>query len=382
MKVLKIIIYISFVFIVSCKSTSETQIKKIDSAKLISDQGIVYALPKTNIRFKVEAVRTDIFPGPYYEYAEKYMGLTDVPEKRETIWQISNIVIETYNDMDPENLYLLEPSGQFNVDLKSLINNGFIFPVNKQMVQKYENQFYGISELGNDLVFKDLSVSKYVGEEQVTYYKRVQRDSLFAKVPVVKTQSVYKSFEDKAEEASSFIFMIREKRFELITGMADYYPDGEALNAALKELDRLENEYMDLFIGKKITSTYTANFEFTPSEKDLHQPYFIFRFNEEKGVLPANDLTGRPIIVELETLKQVEPISNLIYKNENPEEPRYRDKIYYRIPDLVKVKVYDGSSLIALRKVAIEQYGQVVQIPAMYFMDEEAFIEFYREEDE
>lgn len=308
MKVLQIIIYISIVFVVSCKSTSETQIKKIDSAKIISDQGIAYALPKTNIRFKVEAVKTDIFPGPYYEYAEKYIGLTDVPEKRETIWQISNIVIETYNDMDPENLYVLEPSGQFNVDLKSLIDNGFIFPVNKQMVHEYENQFYGISELGNDLVFKDLSVSKYVGEEQVTYYKRVQRDSLFAKVPVVKTQSVYKSFEDKAEEASSFIFMIREKRFELITGMADYYPDGEALNAALKELDRLENQYMDLFIGKKITSTYTASFEFTPSEKDLHQPYFIFRFNEEKGVLPANDLTGRPIIVELEALKQAETL--------------------------------------------------------------------------
>jgi hypothetical protein len=164
--------------------------------------------------------------------------------------------------------------------------------------------------------------------------------------------------------------------------MADYYPDGDALNAALKELDRLENEYMDLFIGKKITSTYTASFEFTPSEKDLHQPYFIFRFNEEKGVLPANDLTGRPIIVELEALKQVESLSNLIYKNDNPEEPRYHDKIYYRIPDLVKVKVYDGSSLIAIRKVPVEQYGQIVQIPAMYFMDEEAFIEFYREEDE
>ena len=310
------------------------------------------------------------------------MGIDNVPQKRVTIWQISNITVETYNDIDAEHFYMIEPSGFMNIDMKSLIDNQFVFPVNKQSFIEYENQFYGKNETGNDIVFKDLSVSKYVGEENVTYYKRVQRDSLFAKVPVVKTQSVYKSFEDKAEEASSFIFMIREKRFELITGMADYYPDGKALDVALKELDRLENEYMDLFIGKKFSSTYTATFEFTPTDKDLHQPHIIFRFNTDKGVLPANDLSGKPIIVELETLKQVQKLSNAFVENESVKEPHYKDKIYYRLPDLVKVKVYDGSSLIATRKIPVEQYGEVIQIPAMFLMDDERFIEFYREDEE
>lgn len=380
MKIGKILIYISIVFIVSCKSTSETKTNKLGSSELTADNGIIYALPKTNLRFRVEAVKTDIFPGPYYEYAEKYIGLTNVPEKKETIWQISNIVVETYHDMDSEQFYMIEPSGLMNIDLQSLIANQFIFPVNKNANLEYDNQFYGKNETGNDIVFKDLSVSKYVGEEKVTYYKRVQRDSLFAKVPVTKTQSVYKSFEDKAEEASSFIFMIREKRFELITGMADYYPDGKALEVALKELDRLENEYMDLFIGKKFTSTYSATFEFTPTEKDLHQPHIIFRFNEDKGVLPANDLSGRPIIVELESMNQVQGISS-VFEHKQDTEEAFKDKIHYRIPNMAQVKVYDGSSLIATRKTHVEQYGEIIQIPSIFLMDDEKFIEFYREEE-
>lgn len=381
MKVFRFTTYILLIVLISCSTTSETRVSKIENLNLNSSSGIVYALPKSNITFKVEAVRTDIFPGPYHEYAEKYMGLENVPHKKESVWQISNITIDTYNDIDADEIYLIEPSGKMNIDLKGLIDNQIIFPINKESKDKYENRFYGKNESGSDIVFKDLSVSKYVGEEQVTYYKRVQKDSLFAKVPVVKTQSVYKSFEDKAEEASSFIFMIREKRFELLSGMADYYPDGQALDVALKELDRLENEYIDLFIGKRFTSTYTASFEFSPEEKDLHQPYILFRFNKDKGVLAANDLSGKPIIIELEALGQVDNLPNFQPVTDELEHSS-QNNLYYRVPDLVQVKVFDGSSLIASRKVKVEQFGKIILIPNVFLMNDEKFIEFYREEDE
>lgn len=381
MKINKFIVYIGVLMLLSCKTTSETKTEKLDAGKFVSESGIVYSLPKTNLTFLVEAVLTDVFPGPYHEYAEKYMGLTNVPHKRETSWQISNIEINKYNNMDPEQIYIVEPSGLLNIKIEKLLKNELIFPVNKEYQNEYANQFYGQNEQGNDIVFKDLSVSKYIGEEQVTYYKRVQRDSLFAKVPVTKTQSVYKSFENKAEEAANFIFLIREKRFELISGMADYYPDGKALEVALKELDRLENEYMDLFIGKKFTSTYTANFEFTPTDKDLHQPYILFRFNKDKGVVPSNDLSGRPIIVELEDLQQTKNLSGIFQETESEEESAYKNKFYYRIPNLIRVKMFDGSSLIASRKMNVDQFGEIIQIPEIFLMDEEKIIEFYKQED-
>ncbi len=381
MKTGKIIIYILFVVFSSCKSTSETRVSKIENPNLISESGIIYALPRTNLKFTIEASRTDIIPGPYYEYAEKYMGIEDVPEEEISIWQITDISIHTYNDIDPEQYYIIEPSGKMNIDFNKLVQNGNVLPVNKSVESNFSNEFYGIDNTENEIVFTDLSLTKYVGEEKITYYKRVQRDSLFAKVPVTQTKSVYKSFEDKAEEAANFIFMIREKRFELLTGMADFYPEGKSLEVAINELNRLENDYLALFIGKRFTSNYSAGFEFIPTETELNQPYILFRFSEDRGVLPPNDLRGRPIIVELDKKNQTKNLSYLMSDQINREGTVYKDKLYYRIPDVAQVKVFDGNTILAMRKVNIEQYGIVVPFPSMFLMEDEKFIEFYREED-
>jgi hypothetical protein len=382
MKTIHLTTYILLLILVSCKPTSETRTTKIDSNTLNAESGIIYALPRTNLQFNVEASKTEIIPGPYYEYAEKYMGLENVPEKEETIWNITNIEINTYQDIDPEQYYMIEPSGKMHVDFNKLFENGTILPVNKPVESNFPNTFYGNDNTNNDIVFTDLSVTKYVGKEKVTYYKRVQRDSLFAKVPVTETQTVYKSFAEKAEEAANFIFTIREKRVELLTGMADFYPEGKALEVALEELNRLENDYLALFIGKRFTSHYSATFEFTPTAQELEQPYILFRYNEEKGLLAANDLSGRPIIIELEQMNQTRNLSFLMDDKINREGMEYHNKLYYRVPDVVQVKVFDGNTMLASRKVQVEQYGEVLQFPAMFLMDDEQFIEFYREEEE
>lgn len=366
--------------IFSCNTTSETRVSKIDSLTKQPESGIIYALPKTTLRFTVEALRTDIIPGPYYEYAEKYLGMDDVPEKEYSDWKISNITIDSYHEIDPAQFYLLEPEGKMNINIQKLVESGSIMPVNLRAKDQFPNDFYGFNDPGKEVVFTDLSVKKYIGEEKVTYYKRVQRDSLFAKVPVVKTQSVTKTFEDKAEEAANFIFMIREKRFELLTGMADFYPEGKSLEVAINELNNLESEYLSLFIGKKFTSTYRATFEFSPDEKDLNQPHILFRYSDERGVLPPNDLRGRPIIVELEKLNHTYNLDFLLAGQINREGATYKNKLFYRIPDQAFIHVVDGSQLLAKRKLTIEQFGTVVQIPSMFLMDNEKFIEFYREE--
>lgn len=374
------LLVLSIFALFSCKPTSETRVTKIENASAIPESGIIYALPQTNLKFTINAIKTDIIPGPYYEYAEKYMGIENVPEKESTVWGINDIIISTYNDIDPNQYYILEPSGKMNIDIYKLFKNGNVLPVNKSIENNFTNDFYGFNNTNELVIFTDLSVSKFVGQEKITYYKRVQRDSLFAKVPVTKNQSVYKSFDEKAEEAASFIFMIREKRFELLSGMADFYPDGKSMEVALNELNRLENEYLELFIGKRFRSNYTANFDFIPTNKELDQPYILFRFNEEKGILNTNDLRGRPIIIELEKKDQTKNLAYLFSDQINREGTTYKDKIYFRIPDQATVKVFDGNSLLAKRKVTIEQYGTIVQFPAMFLMNEENFIQFYRKE--
>ncbi len=378
MKINKTLLFLLFLIIVSCKSTSETRVTPLKQVNNLSENGIIYGLPKTTLRFTVEAKRTEIIPGPYAEYALKYLGIENAPEEEATQWQITNISIDSYNEIDPEQYYVLEPSGKFNFDFLKLIKSGLIFPVNSKATENMANEFFGDTDPGEDIVFTDLSVKQYVGNEDVTYYKRVQRDSVFARVPVVKKQYVQKSFEEKAEEASNFIFMIRAKRFELISGMADFYPEGKSLEVAIKKLDNLEDEYMSLFIGKRFTSTYNAVFEFTPSESDINQPYILFRFSEDKGVLQPNDLRGRPILVEMEKLDKTKNLS-FIVNDLNKEGSLYKDKLFYRFPDQAIIRLIDGKKKIADRKLNIEQFGIITTIPTIFLMDEENFIEFYQD---
>jgi hypothetical protein len=376
MKIIKIVIYSAVLSLLSCKPSSVTTTQKINESEIVTKQGIIYALPKTNINFMVEAVRTDIVPGPYHDYAEKYIGISDVHHSQSSQWEITNIDINSFNDIDASAYYVLNPTGKFNVNIDKLIKNEIVFPINSIAKNEYENQFYGRNNDAQGVVFKDLSVTKYIGEEKVTYFKRVQKDSVFAKVPVVKTQSVHKTFENKAEEAASFIFMIREKRFELLSGMADYYPDGKALEVALAELNRLENEYLDLFIGKTYQSSYNANFEFSPTIEQLNQPNILFRFSDDKGILPSNDLSGRPIIIELEKLNNSKDLSQININN-----PNEHDNLYYKLPELTKVSIFDSNSLLANRKIKVYQFGNTILLPTIYLMDKEKFIEFYYEKE-
>lgn len=136
-----LIIYLAIISLSACKTTSETRTTKIDRNSLPTESGIIYALPRTNLTFTVEASKTEIIPGPYYEYAEKYMGLENVPEKEETIWNIINIEINTYQDIDPEQYYMIEPSGKMHVDFNELFENGTILPVNKSIESNFPMHF-------------------------------------------------------------------------------------------------------------------------------------------------------------------------------------------------------------------------------------------------
>ena len=57
--------------------------------------------------------------------------------------------------------------------------------------------------------------------------------------------------DDLAEEAADEIFALRRARIDLVTGELGDGAYGAGLESALKEIDRLEQSYMELFYGKR-----------------------------------------------------------------------------------------------------------------------------------
>jgi hypothetical protein len=211
----------------------------------------------------------------------------------------------------------------------------------------------------------DLSATPFIAAEQTTHYTRVLQDSNFVRVPVHKSIVVEKSAEDKAREAADFIFSLRKRRFELLSGDADFVAEGKAAEIVLREISRLESEYLTLFIGKSQTSTATWWFDYSPDGSKKDASTILFRFSEAKGVLPVSDLSGSPVLMSINATDSwtgTEMFEQLAIENKITKP----DAIYYRIPVPVQIKVHDSKVDFFSQKLTLYQFGPLVRMPSRF----------------
>lgn len=123
-------------------------------------------------------------------------------------------------------------------------------------------------------------------------------DEEFARIQPDKTDMLTPSLEDAARNAANTIFSLRRHRLELITGEAGEHVFGEGLAAALNEIARLEQSYLELFLGKRTVRTETRRFTVMPQVEK--RQYILCRFNEAQGLLPDNDLSGDIVLLQIE----------------------------------------------------------------------------------
>lgn len=349
-----------------CTTTEKAgvQVQALDSARATAMQeGLIYGLPETQLTFSIQAVRTQHIPGPYHEYGEKLLGLSGVPQEKEVKWSISGIDIRESAKLDYQHLYVVKPSGKLPLDWDKFASQDWIIPFKRPISAEQRVDFYPQSESNRQGLFDDLSVKRFVGKETRTVYEKVWRDSIYARVPVEKTETIKKSPAEKAQEAASFIFMIREKRFELISGMGDYYPEGHAMQSALDEMNRLEQEYLSLFQGKTFTDTLNYTVKVTPGSDHLSEPVMLFRFSPQQGIFEAKDNKGAPVWVDIQLEDDPQEIKELISEHLSKEAT---NRFYYRMPVEASVELRYGDQVMAKKFLEFSQYGPILQMPMEY----------------
>ena len=147
--------------------------------------------------------------------------------------------------------------------------------------------------------FGTLAATPSSKKEVRTVWKDVPTDTAFTRVPVQETFEVEKTPEMKAQEAAELILKARRERFNISTGNTDATFSGEALGAALAELDRIEREYLTLFTGYTVTREQHGSFDVVPSVSARKQQYQAFRLSDKDGLVQegaglAGDLSGAP----------------------------------------------------------------------------------------
>ena len=77
----------------------------------VTQDGVAYWLPKTMITVTVTAQKQTFKPGEFSRYAERYLRLSDVKDKAEEVWTITDVRISTAGVPDKDNLYTLDSTG-------------------------------------------------------------------------------------------------------------------------------------------------------------------------------------------------------------------------------------------------------------------------------
>ena len=214
--------------------------------------------------------------------------------------------------------------------------------------------------------------TEYLANESELAFPRVLPDRLS------KTNI---SADDAAERAAEQIYALRTARLELITAELGDGVYGAGLESALREIDRLEKEYLELFFGKRVVTYSTqryyipvkpAEFEKVeivvaepavekgkkanveqapqPEPKMLPASYIVARFSDKVGLVAADDLQGDIVLLTI-----------------NPTDMSYPENdakgtVQYRYANNAEVTLSLGHVVISERVLPIYEFGRTVTL--------------------
>ena len=264
--------------------------------------GLTVAQPRTILAVDLTVEHDVTLSGPYARYAQKYLGVR-APLTDKTVWSVTGAQIALLRGLHCYNTtYVLNAAAPAPASTRVLSHTAS------------ENKF-----------------------------ARLQPD---------KTDMTTPALEDAARPAAAQIFSLRRHRIELVTGEAGENVFGEGLKAALEEIDRLEQSYLELFLGKRIVSTETRRYVVCP-QADKKQ-YIVCRFSPAAGLLPDTDLSGDIVLL------QIEPSGAA--KSDLEAGPKETQVVAGRVADPSTCIVVSGGREYARAVLPVFEFGRTINV--------------------
>jgi hypothetical protein len=347
--------FLVILFFLSCSPVTKIAVNNVNDTGSLQTASFIYALPQTIIDIHVTAEEITIIPGPYEKYAEKYLGIQNVPAKTQKIWNIKKLEMRKHAEADADYIYAIRGINDPDNSpwLNRLIKDSMILSaVNFSSNQVYQYFYPAITA---DLPYTDLSIKRNFEAEKEIEVSRVMPDTNYQTKPDSRNALKEKTLEQKAEEAANFLLKLKKRRFKLVAGQYENMPEGEAMTEALKELSRIEKEYLSLFIGKQIITDIQRNFQFTPATGKETDRVVLFRFSPDEGYIDARETNGIPVMLEYNVLNKTKGLEQ--YKV--PQKPS-GNILFYRIADQVAFKLFAGEQIWAEAMYPVFQCGVLV----------------------
>ena len=362
------LLLVSIVLIYSCASgrkfsESNSVILPLSDSAALRDGSIVYGLPRTVFTIVVDMERTIEKPGPYAQFANDLLGLTDVIKNESESWSIEGITVKTHDELDPSEFYVISSTSLFQTNVLSLRKEGLILDLNPAIYYSSEKQG-SIKESDVQSHSFDLRSDEYFQLQRDTVYKRLNVDSSFIRIPYIVEKKKNLTVDQLAEKAAKRLMELRDGKHLILTGETNVFPQSDA---AINEINRLEKAYTELFTGKTLKESFTFSYQLIPQKTMVGKPVTLFQFSDQTGPVTGTMKGGKPVTVEFIPEKKTKDLT-IINRVQSKSEAQKFDKLFYRVPDVVDLKISLGSEKLFDSRKLIYQFGDVIQLPANYII--------------
>jgi hypothetical protein len=343
---------------------SKSVITPLSNKTVVSEGSLIYGLPLTVVDVEIVAERVIEKPGPYSRFAADLLGLTDVIKSENESWTITGITIGTHEELDPEEFYVIEATTLFQTNALALKKSGLILDLNPGLYNLYKDMDQkSQKDIGRPTVY-DLGSDEYFREKKDTLYRMVSVDTAFVRIPYLVEKKQKLSIDQLAEKAAIRLMELRDGKHLILTGETNLFPQDEA---AIKEMNRLEKEYTELFTGKIVKEKRKFNYQLIPRKNDTSRQITLCRFSESAGPSEPTDKSGSPVIMDFAPEMKTRNLNIISGKSGSSSAQKY-DKLFFRVPDVVNVRVMIGNEVLGKSRYLIYQFGEIVIMPANYII--------------
>lgn len=321
-------------------SSAMAQSTKVLTAEKSNDYGLVYSLPTTALEVEVTATHQVGKKGPYYLYAKKSIGTDKAIAEDFEKWQITDVKVRPYGVSDASTQYLMQlrPGALTSITVDQ---NGMLLAINKEVevdpAAKEDNK-------------KNSEKAKWpTGNEYLDF---VDEDFVASKSSAKQAQLLAES-----------LMEVRESKLALTRGTADAMPaDGKQMELMLASLGEQEAALNAAFTGSVSSETVTRKFTFVP-DGDAKQ--ILFRMSDFAGFVDAEDLSGDPVYIQIETLNQATlPVDA---KGEPKKLPK--NAVIYNIPGSAQVSISAVGKTLFSKEIQMSQLGMTFGLDPNLFTD-------------
>lgn len=331
---------IIFILGVLAASSVMAQSTKVLTAEKSNEYGIVYSLPVTALEVEVTASHQVGKKGPYYLYAKKSIGTDKAIAEDFEKWQITDVKVRPYGVPDASTQYFMQlrPGMLTSVTVDA---NGMLLAINKEVEAPQNPKADSGKPAGK--------VNWPTGNEYLDF---VDEDFVASKSSAKQAQLLAES-----------LMEVREAKLALTRGTADAMPaDGKQMELMLTSLGQQEAALTSAFTGSVASETVTRKFTYLP-ENDGRQ--ILFRMSDFAGFVDADDLSGDPVYIQIETLNEASlPVDT---KGEPKKLPK--NAVIYNIPGSAQVTIEAKGKKLFEKEFQMSQHGMTFGLDPVLFTD-------------